>query len=443
MGANLLPPTMIDIAETLQTEIDDIWFVGAGIGKAACFATFALFFGWLYSKANRLMGMVISMIFTAAILIAIPFVQTKPQFIMSQVALGIALPGVDVAGNAWLLELWQENANPYMNGLHFAFSLGLTFVPLISKPFLSPENKNQTTDEEGVMTEASVWEAEEFYSTTEHPFDPSNQTEPLTTKTRIIVPYSITAGLLVFSALLLVVTSRFVPYKPKRRAQRTTEDDEKYKGHSVSLTHHNSYLDTKWLIVLGNLLMCFYTGVEVNIINWLPGYTFYSSMKISKSTGAFMSSVMSFAFAIFRGLSIMTATRISSTRMLQVHFAIVVIGNGLFLLAGFMSSVSLTWVSVVIMGIGMSCMFPTIYSYVEERTELTNFLTGMFIFSSGICTVISPIIVGLNIISYPMIFTYVNISSIILCTIVFGGLFFIEERHKRLTSLNGMAVALI
>ena len=176
--------------------------------------------------------------------------------------------------------------------------------------------------------------------------------------------------------------------------------------------------------------MCFYTGVELNAFSFLPDFVVYSSMKLSKSTGAFMTSVMAGAFAVFRGMSILTATKTTSEIMLQTHFCILCIGNVLLTVSGLISSVTLTWVSIVIMGVGMSCMFPTIYAYLEERIVVTNFLTGIFIFSSAICTVVYPIIVGLTIKKYPMIFAYVNISSLLVCVAVFTGLFIIERRHR-------------
>ena len=55
IGFSILAPTMIDTAEMLETEIDDV-SLGV-VGRAASYALFALFFGWLFTKINRQMGM--------------------------------------------------------------------------------------------------------------------------------------------------------------------------------------------------------------------------------------------------------------------------------------------------------------------------------------------------------------------------------------------------
>ena len=391
---------------------------------------------------------------TGFALVAVPYVKNLATFISGQTILGITTSGIDVAINAWLLEIWQEKANPYMGGLHFSFAIGQTLSPLLAEPFLSKEitsnqtlgDHNQSMNQKGFISMGFrnlVQSLEEF----DDHHGGSNET--LRTKTRIFIPYSISALLLLISSMLLFAMSFIVPYSQQKRqvssSSRLLDDD---KCHSSSISKESSeasseakevYWDYKFLVVLGNFLICFYTGVEINGFSFLPDFVYYSTMRLSKSTGAYMTSVMSAAFAAFRGLNIVTATKISSERMLHIHFCILSFGNILLLFAGYTASVSLTWVSIVIMGMGMSCMFPTICSYMEERIVVTNFLTGMFIFSASLNTIISPLLVGLLIRKFPLIFIYFNVVSLIVCSAIFLGLFVIERRHQkcleRVTSL--------
>ena len=342
-----------------------------------------------------------------------------------------------------MLELWQEKANPFMQGLHFSYALGLTIAPLISEPFLSKEIKNQTSNSASQSVEQQM-DSEFFQSFLETSGDldeGAHLNKTMHTETRIYIPYGISALMMFVSAILLFAMSFIVPYiEQKRQSSGSRDPGDATQSSSTSKedlddktqeSTDKRYLDYKYLIVLGNFLMCFYTGVELNAFAFLPDFAVYSQMRLSKSTGAYMASVMSAAFAAFRGLSIPVATKLSSERMLHLHFLIVCLGNGLLVVAGLIPSVPLTWVAIVIMGIGMSCMLSTIYSYVEERIVVTNRLTGLFIFSSASSTVLYLTFLGIFIKKYPMIFVYVNILSLLITLAVFIGLFFIEHRHRK------------
>ena len=69
----------------------------------------------------------------------LPHLRSLLMYFMAQGAVGFASAGIDVAGNVWLLEMWQEGSNPYMQGMHFSYALGSTISPLLCEPFLSPD----------------------------------------------------------------------------------------------------------------------------------------------------------------------------------------------------------------------------------------------------------------------------------------------------------------
>jgi FHS family Na+ dependent glucose MFS transporter 1 len=407
IGFTILSPTILDIAQILDEDFDKVSY--GVVARAGSYAIFAMFFGWLFNRVNRQMAMVSCLIGSGIIVVLVPYSKSLAVFIIYQLILGLTTSGVDVGGNAWILEMWQEDSNPYMQGMHFSYAIGLVIAPLISEPFLSKPLGNDMTSK--------------VFATR-----PRNRTQ--FTESRIYIPYSISGLLLFVSAFALYTMYFIIPYKQERTLTSSKDTEEENGIHERDDAPVRSYFDHKFLVILGSFMMCFYTGVELNAFAFFPDFAYYSSMNITKSTATFMTSIMAGAFALFRGIGILTATKITTARMLHVHFVVTTLGNVLLLLAGIISCINLTWVSIVVMGIGMSCMFPTIYSYLEERIVVTNTLTGVLFFSKEVALVVCPIIIGLNIERFPMIFVYVNIFSNIVCVGIVSGLIIVDRRHR-------------
>jgi len=410
IGSSIFAPVMLDMSEILEAGMDDLsWALAA---KIAGYALLALPFGWLFSRVNRQMGTVVCLVIVGLTSVPMPLVKSLPMFFLEMVVQGMASSGIDVALNAWILEVWQEKANPYMQGMHFSWAVGATVAPLLCQPFLSkPLNQSLMSGNE------------ELDRLVPH------------SESMIYISYLISCFLCLFAAGFLLVVNLVVPYQPRKREKNEEHEENREEGIgkdlSDSIKPTKQYTDLKWLIFLSNLLMVFYCSVENNIFSFFPDFAVYSKMRLSKSTAAFMTSVLSGSFALFRGISILTATKLSAERMLHMHFTLATLGSVLVVMAGHFDCLPLTWVSVVVSGAGCSCMFPSIYSYVEERIVVTDLLSGLYIFVSNLTCIIITGVVGMLIKSNPMIFAYFNVGSLLLCTTAFAGLYYIDCRHNK------------
>ena len=367
---------------------------------------------------NRQLCFVGCIVACGASLFSIPFVHDVYFFIVSQAILGFFTAGMDVAGNAWILEVWQEIANPYMQGMHFCYAIGMTIAPLIAEPFLSPDiiRINQT-----VIIPANQSLV---------PF--SNITgADVARGSQIAVPYTISAVVLFAAAALLFTLYIRTPYLHPNRTMHqakssssssrnpfnTNNDDE-----NVNLIMFQSpkrYYVT--VILLGSALLCFYSGIEMNTFTFFPDFAVYIDLHLSKSTAAYMTSLLSASFACSRGISILIATRFKPMNMLYFNLVLIGVGNSMMLMFANISE-HMLWISLLIQGFGYSCVFPGIYSFLEERINVTNSLCGLFMFASSIATTVNPIIVGYYIQTNPLIFVYINIVSLVICLVIFVAL---------------------
>lgn len=121
---------------------------------------------------------------------------------------------------------------------------------------------------------------------------------------------------------------------------------------------------------------------------------------------------------ICRGLGIFVAMALETHQMLYIHFTIVTIGCTILYIYSQVSE-AMIWVGVVFIGAGDSIIYPCVYSFLEERIDVTNKLTGLLMFTSSIATTVYPLIMGTYIESYPLVFLYVNNFSIAAVIILF------------------------
>ena len=335
--------------------------------------------------------------------------------------LGLATAGIDVSSTAWLLEMWQEESGPLMQGLHFSFAIGSTLSPLLAEPFLSPKNdtsSNSTSHETTTISpEGTVFIQE----------------------SQIVIPFSIVAGICVLSAFTTFTLYLLKPYKPPVRSLAKSIDRQTSSSSTpspppspstssptatnnpeaaplVASVFPKSYLLT--VILLGALILCFETGIEINSFSYLQTFVVHVDLKLSKSTGAYMVSVIRGSYMISRGLNIFLAAKFNPKFLLMIDFALIAVGNTLLLIFA-NSDQTMIWIGIILMGFGFSPVYPMVYSFLEERINVTNTVCGFFMFSSALMTIVNPLIEGKFIEEYPLIYVYINIGCLAVCFMTF------------------------
>ena len=400
--------SLIDLKELLGSSINDISY--GFVGRSAVYCVGSLVCGWAFNHINRQCGLGLSLLGCGLSIIVIPHLRSLFGFIIAQATLGFASAGVDIAANAWLLEIWQSDPlmNPILNSMHFFFALGMTLGPLLSEPFLSPDTMAVDSNLTDIQIEALYTGA-------------NNSIE-----TRIAIPYTICSVMLLMTAMMMFV----LVIKPYKGSAPTISAycNIKEKTHSKL---PKCYYYT--VIVLGGLLLCFEASLEQNAFNYLQTFIVNVDLKLSKSKGAQITSAASAAYTIASGLSILLATKIKTVYMLYIDFVVATIGCVVMLIYGDNSEIGV-WLGVCTIGFAISSAYPCIYSFLEERINVTNNVCGFFMFSSSILTTIEPIYVGKYIEKRPMIFVYANLINAIVCLVIYIALHSTDIMRSRSTT---------
>lgn len=386
IGSSLSAPALLDIAEIVASDFKTVSYgvmvrsIGYGLG--------GVLLSLIYKKINRQDGMVACMFLCSACLLAIPFTRDSLLFIAMEGIYGFFTGGVDCGSNAWIMELWPTNSSPFMQALHFFFALGMVIAPLIDEPFLKPLGENRT-----VSTE--------------------NSDEK--TKANVMIPFIIGfAGFFLVSIFQLVL--RFmIRYQAKDVKNGDTCDTEKNKNKPPKEVKSKKY---KILTIgLGMLLYIAYAATEMNTMTFISEYAVYCDLKLSKSTGAFMSSMTAASFALFRGVNSFIATKMTPQTLIYGSMFVMLCGNLMLILWAKTSLIGL-WIAIFLLGAGHSAPIGAFYSFLQERIQMTTIICGFCMFSCCVGSIVSPLVVGSFLKSHPSVFGYLNAGSLAFCLLL-------------------------
>ncbi|RWS04400.1 sodium-dependent glucose transporter 1-like protein [Dinothrombium tinctorium] len=325
-------------------------------------------------------------------------------FLANEGVIGIATGGIDCASSVLLLEMWGENSNAYLQGLHTSYALGSTVAPLISAPFLS-------SDEDDT-------ESNKFIS----------------------VPFGIISLVLVVGSAFLLYFETFFPYKTplrslsvKRELPSVVITNEKEENIRIFETKRQLRFYTFTVVLLGALLLCFYTATEMNIFFYLPTVVLELDLGIEKTTASMMSASFASCFTIFRGLSIFVATKLKPSTMLCITFTDLLIAYIIMMIYA-MSSVKFLWLATIMLGSGCACVYASVYAFIERRIDVTNQIAGIFLFFCQAMASVCPIIVGKTIEENPFFVVYLNFSCLIIVLLTFASIFLADAWKRSILS---------
>lgn len=407
LSASIVGPALFDIADETKSLFKDVSY--GFVGRNAAYCIGALTCSYVFLKINRQIVVIVALVISGFAILAVPFVRNLYLYLVSEITYGFFTAIIDVASNAWILEIWNKGSNPYMQGLHFCYSIGMTIAPLMTAPFLSTHPHIEAAD-----------------------IDTRNEGENQTIikESRIQIPYSIGAALLFASAIALLFLYTKIPYQDPKRAPEATCNNNK-GSQELNLIQEKADKNYSYAVIaLISLLLCFYSGVGLTTITFFPKFLVSTKLKISKSQAAIMSSVLAGAYALARGLSIFLATTLKPKAMIYGPLVVISIGN-LLLLFFANSSQPVLWVATVLLGVGHSCVIPSIYSMCEEKISVSNIACSCFVLSLSISPMITPAILNAFIDTNALVLVYMNGFGLFSCFICLAILRVIDVRRLR------------
>lgn len=135
-----------------------------------------------------------------------------------------------------------------------------------------------------------------------------------------------------------------------------------------------------------------YIGMETTFGGLLMTFT-VNFMGWTKDKGAIVTAIFWGSLAAGRGFSIFIANCFRPTCMLAVDISLMLIGSVL-LSFGISYYSSILWIGTLTLGFGMSSMFPTAVSWVDQHFKMTGKSTAVLVMGSAMGQMVVPVTTG-------------------------------------------------
>lgn len=289
-------------------------------------------------------------LFIASMMFAVSFTPFLWLICLIFFAMGFAEGFVDVGVNAMLVWTQRENATPYINGLHLFFGLGAFLIPMVAAFIISLTN----------------YDSIGLYS------DPFTILGALKQQTDVQWVYRFIG--MAFLPFLFIISQLPSPTSPNRE---TPDENTKQLPQP-----------TVKVILLFALLFLLYVGVETSFGGWIYTYAINRNLA-SISQASFLVSLFWLMVMCGRVVVILLSRYLLPRYILMFTLGIAV--TGLVLMIAIPSAI---WIGTIIVGLGLSPIFPTALAFANHNINLSAKTTSYFYLGGGVGVVIMPWLIG-------------------------------------------------
>lgn len=365
----------------------------------------------IFKCVNRQLVVVLLLSLITSSFFLIPSATNLNEFFVYSSFIGLGGGGYDTAQVAWIIDVWRDESPPWILTQHFAYALGALAPPIILAKFLTNDS---STDELYTMTGRNI----------DTPFYIVGTLGIVAVVINIVI-------YLVFrkrTAVVLVTSNIQEPLIVDPSWERESIDSRSNSSDGVSVTtalisrNRDSSKRKIYIIGLCCSVIGFYSALELCTQQFLPTYTHFSPMKLSPTEAANVLFGLQLGFTIGRLVGILLILKIQPHFIFAGNLILLSISNTILYIWGG-SSMTMLWIGSVMIGVGMSTVYPSLYAYIEKYLVITESVSGVITIAGSCMSAIYPLIVGNSIETNPEILMYVNYVSIFVCSVAFTLLF--------------------
>lgn len=299
----------------------------------------------------------------------------------------------------FMIFLWGSECEPFIQALHFSFGLGASFAPLIAREFILPRNDSFVDQ----------WSPDDV---------------------QIHYCYEIISICAMIIAIIFLFLGKCAPKStehPSRLVEATNDDELKNRNKSVQPTmsmierdnERRKLLMVKILCVISTcIFVFFYCGIEVNFGTYISPYAIEGPLGLSKSDGALLASVYWFVFTFSRLITIFYIKIIGSRNNLILCTCILLLTN--IVLLPFYDNETCLWVGTILVGLGTSSVFASVFGFIELSIKITPLITSFNMAFSCFGMSIFPIITSQFFDVDKKIFLYLCLLGTIAMAVLLG-----------------------
>ncbi|XP_059171657.1 sodium-dependent glucose transporter 1-like [Physella acuta] len=312
------------------------------------------------------------------------------------------------------MHIWGSDNQPLLQTIHFTFALGAVLAPLFTEPFLAEkETGNSTSRTDGeptiFMNSTSQWKQE---NTSNMTWLATNGTMLVKARTTNVHYAFLIAGIIAIVTAFPFIVLGFIG------KSREHKSEENYtQKHSRKLPRHLNIFVILALCVFFQIYVC----IEQSFSSFLMTFVVSDFVEVSKSKGAYITTIFWALFALGRFLTIFVSKYISSVKLISLYTTLMVISFLSFTVSASFAQIDAVTVFTGMAGISMSALYPAGISWVEsELLKVTSWFMTFVLIVSCIGMMINPLIIGYLMEEVSnMWFCYVLLSQTLLLCCIF------------------------
>lgn len=339
-------------------------------------------------------------------------------------------------GNADIVYIWDTESGPYMQALHFCFSVGGMIAPFIAEPFLAKTiiaesgsngsaSENNSSDTYGILTsDFTDMRLNDTDATLAKNgsilVDSQMQSNGTTDKTEVYGETSVHYSYLITAAVVFITV---IPFSVMYYMQPTEKPKPERLKDKKQTTHFSTLSLPKKALILSilSLLIIIYCGTDDTYAGFLMTFAI-TQLKWSKSQGSFATSLHWICFGLARLGCIFLVRFVKTSKLIVIFATLLVISfTGLFI-STIYDIKPLIWIFIGCPGISMSLIFPAMFTWTNENVvNVSGKISAMFLMSASTGVMLFPILFGYAMEQFsPIWFVYLLLGQSVTWLVLFS-----------------------
>lgn len=181
------------------------------------------------------------------------------------------------------------------------------------------------------------------------------------------------------------------------------------------------------VIFLSSCFMLFYVGFEKTIGAFIIAFVHEGPLKLSKQIGAKITTAYWITFSVFKIVAIFAAEVLGSHGLIIINLTVATVSCGLLVIAP--SHMPILWLSFILLGIGSSSTWSSMFGFLESKFPLDGKIVAYFTVGACIGASIFPPLVGYFMSFNNAIFAWFAFTSCLFQSFLFLIIFLVCKIH--------------
>ena len=274
--------------------------------------------------------------------------------------------------------LWGKDGDALLHFIHFTFAIGAMLTPLYTEPFIVSKDEAfdihlNTTNELSIHKSGNISKYRFLEGTYSHSIS------------NVHYAFLIT-GCISFLVSIVFIILYFIDKTPIKPSSDT-----------LGITKSRDLPFSLQVLIVSIIVFLFlvYSCVEDTFASFLMTFVVKEFDFVSKSEGAYITTVFWALFAVGRFFSIFIVKYFNPARLITLCLFVMTSSLVLFTVSVFLAEVTAMTVFAGLEGLGMAAMFPAIMLWTEtELVKLTSWVSSFICIGSAFGMMMNPVIVA-------------------------------------------------